>query len=74
MESLAHMLSDWLDGHPEVRDDTHVTGRFAVDLTWSADDVPLETALQDQLGLKLVATKAQVPVLVIDRAERPMAD
>ena len=74
MESLAHMLSDWLDGHPEVRDATGLTGIFAVDLTWSADDVPLETAVRDQLGLTLVATKAEVPLLVIDGAEKPAPD
>ncbi|HTM05536.1 MAG TPA: TIGR03435 family protein [Vicinamibacterales bacterium] len=74
MEGLAHMLSDWLDGHLDVRDHTGLTGRFAVDLTWSTNDVPLETALRDQLGLKLVAGKAQVPILIIDGAQKPGAD
>jgi uncharacterized protein (TIGR03435 family) len=32
------------------------------------------SALEDQLGLKLAATKAPVRVLVIDRAERPSAN
>jgi uncharacterized protein (TIGR03435 family) len=32
---------------------------------------PLFTAIQEQLGLKLDAGKAQVPVLVIDKAEKP---
>jgi len=31
---------------------------------------PLE-ALRDQLGLTLEATKAVIPILVIDRVERP---
>jgi uncharacterized protein (TIGR03435 family) len=34
----------------------------------------LFTALQEQLGLKLDAGKAQVPVLVIDTAEKPSAN
>jgi uncharacterized protein (TIGR03435 family) len=32
---------------------------------------PLFTAIQEQLGLKLSAEKTQVPVLVIDKAEKP---
>jgi len=35
---------------------------------------PLATALQEQLGLKLVATKAMVEVLVIDKVEKPSAN
>jgi len=34
----------------------------------------LMTALQEQLGLKLVATKAMVDVLVIDKVEKPSAN
>ena len=34
----------------------------------------LATALQNQLGLKLVATKAMVEVLVIDKVEKPSAN
>lgn len=35
---------------------------------------PLFTAIQEQLGLKLDAGKAQVPVFVIDKAEKPSAN
>ncbi len=37
-----------------------------------ADDLPdLFTAMQEQLGLKLAATKAPADVLVIDKVSRP---
>jgi uncharacterized protein (TIGR03435 family) len=43
--------------------------------TESADaPPPLFTAIQEQLGLKLGADKAQVPVLVIDKVEKPSAN
>ena len=32
---------------------------------------PLFTAIQEQIGLKLEATKAPVPVLVLDHIEKP---
>lgn len=35
---------------------------------------PLRNAIEGQLGLKLEATEGQVPILVIDAAERPTAD
>jgi uncharacterized protein (TIGR03435 family) len=41
----------------------------------AADAPPsLFTAIQEQIGLKLDAGKAQVPVLVIDKAEKPSAN
>jgi bla regulator protein BlaR1 len=73
-------------GRPIV-DKTGLTGRFDFTLEWvrerrtpaSADSLvasdpvgptPLE-ALRDQLGLKLESTKAAIPILVIDKVERP---
>ena len=35
---------------------------------------PLFTAIQEQIGLKMDAGKAQVPVLVIEKAEKPSAN
>jgi uncharacterized protein (TIGR03435 family) len=35
---------------------------------------PLYTAIQEQIGLKLDAGKAQVPVLVISSVQKPSAN
>ena len=67
-----------------VIDRTGLAGAWDFELTFlppqaaadaSAGDVPsLVTALQEQLGLKLEATRGPAEVLVIDRVERPTAD
>lgn len=68
-------------GRPVV-DKTGLTGRYDLELTHAAEPAPgvtapppdplapsLFTALEEQLGLKLDATKEQVDVWVIDRIE-----
>lgn len=58
---------------------TGLDGAYDIDLTWAADQASesapsLFTAVEEQLGLKLEATKVPVDVLVIDHVERPSAD
>ena len=77
MTQLADTLESMLQ--QVVVDRTELAGAFNVDLTWAADPATapgpsLFTAIQEQLGLKLEATKAPVDVLVVDRLERPSAD
>ncbi len=62
-----------------VVDKTGLTGNFDITLKWSKDDAAatdtspptLLTALQEQLGLKLVPSKAPIPTFVIDHVEMP---
>jgi uncharacterized protein (TIGR03435 family) len=73
-----------------VVDKTGLTGRYDFDLEWAPDETqfggelpaapadapspPLFTAIQEQMGLKLDATRGPVAALVVDKAERPSAD
>ncbi len=61
-----------------IADDTGLAGRYDLELEWSldqTDDKPsLFTAIQEQLGLNLVAERGPVDVVVIDHIERPTED
>ena len=67
-----------------VVDRTGLTGAYDFDLQWSPDanaasatasDLPpLVTAVREQLGLRLVSTRAPVDVYVIEKASRPLPD
>ena len=81
MEELAdHGLSPIM-GRP-VRDRTGLAGHFDLDATWTPDSRPpgpqafgvgptTFTALEEQLGLRLLPETGPVEGLVIDRAEKP---
>lgn len=73
-----------------VVDKTGLTGRYDFDLTWAPDEsqfggeippvpadatsLPLFTAMQEQLGLRLEATRGPAEALVIDGVEQPSAN
>lgn len=73
-----------------VVDKTGLSGRYDFDLSWAPDESqfggeipaaspdapspPFFTAIQEQLGLKLVATKGPVEALIVDKAELPSAN
>ena len=89
MGDFASMLQRAVLDRPVV-DRTGLTGKYDFDLEWAPDEsqfdggvasvaadanaAPLFTAIQRQLGLKLVATKGPVDALVVDKAERPSAN
>jgi uncharacterized protein (TIGR03435 family) len=86
MGRTMQQVADFLSGQTsrDVIDKTGLSGVFDLDLTFAQDPVTpsvnqlprreapaLLTALPEQLGLKLVSSKAAVDVLVIDHIERP---
>ncbi len=80
IDILSRMLADLL--MRPVLDRTGLEGIYDIKLDFAplegnSDDAPapaLVTAIQEQLGLKLEATKGPVEVLVIDSAEKPDAN
>ena len=70
-----------------VVDKTGLTGRFDFNLEWAPDESqfngdipaapsdapepPFFTAIQQQLGLRLVATRGPIPAIVVDHVEHP---
>jgi uncharacterized protein (TIGR03435 family) len=82
MAQLAVTLQSMV-GEPVV-DQTGLTGAYDLDLSWAppgndgalppGDAPSIFTAVQEQLGLKLIHHKDQVEVLVIDKVERPTVD
>ncbi|MGA2217045.1 MAG: TIGR03435 family protein [Terracidiphilus sp.] len=89
MSDLTSLMQRAMLDRPVV-DKTGLTGRYDFDLEWAPDETqfggevptapndapnpPLFTAIQQQLGLKLEATRGPVQALVIDTAERPSAN
>ena len=89
MENLAGYVGGAYGVRTRVVDDTGLAGRFDFDLHWTPDRpastdggnvaaIPewpsIFTALEDQLGLKLVPRRVQVDVLVVDHIEPPTPD
>jgi uncharacterized protein (TIGR03435 family) len=86
---LASLLQRAIVDRPVV-DKTGLTARYDFDLEWAPDETqfggdvpkasadapasPLFTAIQEQLGLRLVATRGPIDTLIIDKAERPSAN
>jgi uncharacterized protein (TIGR03435 family) len=86
MAQFSSMMQRMVLDRPVV-DKTGLSGRYDFDLEWAPNSSqfggqgPPEaaepvrpgifTALQEQLGLRLEATKGPVEVLVVDKAERP---
>jgi uncharacterized protein (TIGR03435 family) len=89
LQDFATLMQRAILDRPVV-DRTGLTGKYDFDLEWGADETqfgggvpagaadaasaPLFTAIQEQLGLRLVATKGPVEALVVDTAERPSAN
>lgn len=79
ISALVTTLSSSSDVGRVVVDKTGLTGRYDMKLRWTPSNQPesagsapsIFTALQEQLGLKLVASKAPVEVIVVDHIEQP---
>ena len=79
LKELADFLTSGMRQQPIV-DQTGLEGRYKIDLKFSIqptgntevlDDPDLETALQQQLGLRLEKHKGSLNLLVVDRIEQP---
>jgi uncharacterized protein (TIGR03435 family) len=89
MSDLARLMQRAILDRPVV-DKTGLSGKYDFDLEWAPDETqfggevpaasadapsaPLFSAIQQQLGLRLEATRGPVAALVVDTAERPSAN
>jgi uncharacterized protein (TIGR03435 family) len=89
MSDLSRLMQRAILDRPVV-DKTGLSGRYDFDLEWVPDETqfggevpvapadapspPLFSAIQQQLGLRLEATRGPVAALVVDKAERPSAN
>ncbi len=86
MGDFASLLQRALLDRPVV-DKTGLTGRYDFDLDWAPDETqfggevpvapsdapspPFFTAIEQELGLRIEATRGVVQALVVDTAQRP---
>jgi uncharacterized protein (TIGR03435 family) len=81
MDDVLNAIENSLLDRP-VLDKTGLTGTYDIRMTYAPDikanretpdlsDISIFTAVEQQLGLKLVAQKAMVEILVVDRVEDP---
>jgi uncharacterized protein (TIGR03435 family) len=89
MDDFVAMLQRATLDKPTVNK-TGLTGKYDFDLKFAQDETVyggelppapenaesphLFTAVQEQLGLKLVATRGMVSAMVVDEAKKPVAD
>jgi uncharacterized protein (TIGR03435 family) len=83
IEALALYLSGMVGGRV-VNDRTGLQGLYNVDFSWSrapaevnpraVHEQAIFSATEEQLGLKLLAERSPVSILVIDHIERPTSD
>ncbi|MFZ0820045.1 MAG: TIGR03435 family protein [Candidatus Acidiferrales bacterium] len=75
ISTLVRFLSVYME--QTVVDKTGLTAKYNLTITYGPEDSqdpnapPIETALEQQLGLKLVSGKSPVEMIVIDHVERP---
>jgi uncharacterized protein (TIGR03435 family) len=73
MPILSSFLAETIES--TVIDSTGLAGKYDFHLKWASDEASdgpsLFTALQEQLGLKLLPGKGPVDTLIVDRIERP---
>jgi uncharacterized protein (TIGR03435 family) len=77
MSAVATLLSRYV--RALAVDETGLAGDFEVKLLWTPDDRPIPddergpsvfTAVEEQLGLRLISKKGPMEVLVVDSAEK----
>lgn len=79
MPMLAMCLSKLPEIDRVVVDETGLSGNFDADLQWTREEEQTQsdaapmifTAIEEQLGLKLVPARGPVDVIVVDHVERP---
>ena len=86
LETRSSVTATWIPARCPVVNNTGLEGNYDFKLEWTPDPGPpapggqpvetslgpsLFTALQQQLGLRLEATKGPVDMLIIDHVDKP---